>query len=116
MPRPWSILQSEQVFLGMTDIQVDADACPVKGEVVRVADRHGLKVHMVSNGGIRPDRNPLVELVIVAQQADAADDWIADHIQNPERRYLRHQRHTPGCALPETRGGAALAVGGADPA
>ena len=68
----------------MTEIYVDADACPVKGEVVRVADRHGLKVHMVSNGGIRPDRNPLVELVIVAEQPDAADDWIAEHIQSAD--------------------------------
>ena len=68
----------------MTDIYVDADACPVKGEVVRVADRHGLKIYMVSNGGIRPDRNPLVELVIVAQEMDAADNWIADHIQRAD--------------------------------
>jgi hypothetical protein len=68
----------------MTEIYVDADACPVKGEVVRVADRHGLKVYVVSNGGIRPDRNPLVELVIVAEQPDAADDWIAEHIQSAD--------------------------------
>jgi len=64
----------------MTEIYVDADACPVKGEVVRVADRHGLKVYMVSNGGIRPDANPLVELVIVPPGPDAADDWIAEQI------------------------------------
>lgn len=64
----------------MTEIYVDADACPVKAEAVRVADRHGLTVHMVSNGGIRPDRNPLVQLVIVSDKLDAADDWIAEHI------------------------------------
>jgi hypothetical protein len=61
-------------------IYVDADACPVKAEVERVADRHGLAVHIVSNGGIRPSANPRVQTVIVAQGADAADDWIADHI------------------------------------
>ncbi len=62
------------------EIFVDADACPVKQEVERVAERHGLVVHIVSNGGIRPSANPLVRTVIVAQGADAADDWIAEHI------------------------------------
>ena len=66
------------------DIYVDADACPVKDEVLRVAARHGLKTYLVSDGGIRPSQNPLVELVIVAQGADAADDWIADHIQKAD--------------------------------
>ena len=64
----------------MLEIYVDADACPVKAEVERVADRHGLVVHIVSNGGIRPSANPRIKAVIVAQGADAADDWIADHI------------------------------------
>ncbi len=59
---------------------MDADACPVKAEVERVADRHGLIVHIVSNGGIRPSANPRIKTVIVAEGADAADDWIADHI------------------------------------
>jgi uncharacterized protein YaiI (UPF0178 family) len=61
-------------------IYVDADACPVKTEIERVADRHGLTVHIVSNGGIRPSLNPRVQTVVVAQGADAADDWIAEHI------------------------------------
>ena len=65
----------------MVDIYVDADACPVKDETIRVATRHGLKTYLVSDGGIRPNRTALVELVIVAQGADAADDWIATHIQ-----------------------------------
>lgn len=65
----------------MPEIYVDADACPVKDEVVKVAGRHGLKTHMVSDGGIRPSPNPLVSIVVVAQGADAADDWIADNIQ-----------------------------------
>jgi len=64
------------------EIYVDTDACPVKDEVIKVAHRHGLKTYMVSDGGIRPYPSPLVELVIVAQGADAADDWIAEHIDN----------------------------------
>jgi uncharacterized protein len=52
----------------------------VKAEVERVAERHGLIVHIVSNGGIRPSRNPLLKTVIVPEGADAADDWIAEHI------------------------------------
>ncbi|OFX13879.1 MAG: hypothetical protein A2516_01405 [Alphaproteobacteria bacterium RIFOXYD12_FULL_60_8] len=62
------------------EIYVDADACPVKEEVLRVADRHGLVVHMVSNGGIRPSTNPRVKLVIVPSGLDVADDWIAERI------------------------------------
>jgi len=68
----------------MVDIYVDADACPVKDETLRVAARHGLKTYLVSDGGIRPGQNPLVELVIVSQGADAADDWIADRIQDSD--------------------------------
>ena len=64
----------------MTEIYVDADACPVKDEVIRVAERHGLVTHMVSDGGIRPYPSPLVRMVFVAPGADAADDWIAEHI------------------------------------
>ena len=64
----------------MPEIFVDADACPVKAEVERVADRHGLIVHIVSNGGVRPSANPRINTVIVAEGADAADNWIADHI------------------------------------
>ncbi|HEX9792122.1 MAG TPA: YaiI/YqxD family protein [Kiloniellales bacterium] len=66
------------------DIYVDADACPVKDEILRVAARHGLKTYMVTDGGIRPVQNPLVELVIVSQGADAADNWIAEHIQKSD--------------------------------
>ena len=68
----------------MEEIYVDADACPVKDETIRVATRHGLKIYMVSDGGIRRDPNPLVELVIVSQGADAADDWIATRIQKAD--------------------------------
>ena len=62
----------------MLEIFVDADACPVKAEVERVAQRHNLAVHIVSNGGLRPSANPLVNNVIVPEGADAADDWIAE--------------------------------------
>ena len=64
----------------MNAIYIDADACPVKDETFRVAERHGLKVYVVSNGGIRPNPNPLIETVIVAEGADAADMWIADRV------------------------------------
>lgn len=59
-------------------IYVDADACPVKGEAEKVATRHGLKIFIVSNGGLRPSQNPLVEMVFVADGPDVADMWIAD--------------------------------------
>lgn len=59
-------------------IYVDADACPVKAEVERVGTRHKVKMAIVSNGGIRPSQNPLVETVIVPEGPDVADMWIAD--------------------------------------
>lgn len=62
------------------EIYVDADACPVKDEVVRVATRHGLTVHMVSNRHMRLPDNPLVRRVVVGGDPDAADDWIAERI------------------------------------
>jgi uncharacterized protein YaiI (UPF0178 family) len=66
----------------MLEIYVDADACPVKAEVEKVATRHALKMYVVSNGGIRPRPHPLIETVIVPEGADAADNWIAEHIQS----------------------------------
>lgn len=60
-------------------IYVDADACPVKTEIERVATRHRLAVKMVSNGGLRPSPNPLIEHVIVPEGPDIADIWIAEH-------------------------------------
>lgn len=61
-------------------IWVDADACPVKSEVERVATRHRARVVMVSNGGIRPSANPLVEMVYVAAGPDEADKHIAEGV------------------------------------
>ncbi len=59
-------------------IYVDADACPVKAEVETVATRRQVRVAMVSNGGIRPSPNPLIESVYVSEGADEADKWIAE--------------------------------------
>ncbi len=59
-------------------IYIDADACPVKAEAERVATRHGLRLFMVSNGGLRPSPNPLIEMVFVADGPDVADMWIAE--------------------------------------
>lgn len=59
-------------------IYVDADACPVKAEVYRVAERYGVKVYVVSNSHIAVPREPFIERVVVAAGPDVADDWIAE--------------------------------------
>jgi uncharacterized protein YaiI (UPF0178 family) len=59
-------------------IYVDADACPVKNEIYRVAERHGLKVFIVSNSPIAVPREPWIERVVVGAGLDVADDWIAE--------------------------------------
>ena len=59
-------------------IFVDADACPVKQEVYRVAERHRLRVYVVANAPIQVPRDPLVERVTVSSNLDAADNWIAE--------------------------------------
>ena len=59
-------------------LYIDADACPVKDEAERVTTRHKLKMYVVSNGGLRPSRNPFVENIIVDAGADVADMWIAE--------------------------------------
>ncbi len=58
-------------------VLVDADACPVKDEIYRVAERHGVRVTVVSNSGLRVPAVPLVDQVVVNDSFDAADDWIA---------------------------------------
>lgn len=68
----------------MLEIFLDGDACPVKDEVERVASRHGLTVHIVSNGGLRPSRNPAFHQVVVPAGPDVADDWIAEHIRTDD--------------------------------
>ncbi len=62
-------------------IFVDADACPVKAEILKVAERHGLPVTFVANSGLRPSRDPMVRNVVVSGKFDAADDWIVDNAQ-----------------------------------
>ncbi len=64
------------------EIYVDADACPVKDEVFRVARRYGFKVYLVSNTGIRIPKDVLVEMVVVKDHLDAADDWITENIHD----------------------------------
>ena len=64
----------------MTDIYVDADACPVKDEVYRVAQRYGLKVLLVSNAWLRAPNEEWVEVVVVGAELDAADAWIVEHV------------------------------------
>ncbi|WP_421578577.1 YaiI/YqxD family protein [Shinella sp. M31] len=68
----------------MTDtppiLYVDADACPVKPEILKVAERHALPVTFVANSGLRPSRDPMVKNVIVSGAFDAADNWIADNV------------------------------------
>ena len=59
-------------------IYVDADACPVKAEIYRVAERYQLKVFVVANSYMNVPRDPRIELVVVADSFDAADNWIAE--------------------------------------
>jgi len=61
-------------------LYIDADACPVKEEILKVSYRHKLPVYIVSNQWMRLEVGPLVEKIVVADGPDAADDWIADHI------------------------------------
>jgi uncharacterized protein YaiI (UPF0178 family) len=60
------------------EIYVDADACPVKAEIYRVAERHRLRVHVVANSFLAVPRDPWIERVVVSAGFDAADDWIAE--------------------------------------
>ncbi len=59
-------------------IFIDADACPVKDEVYRVAERYRLPVHVVANAWLNVPRDPLIERVVVPAGPDVADDWIAE--------------------------------------
>ncbi len=64
----------------MTIIYIDADACPVKDEIYKVAGRHKLKTFVVSNSWLRIPQSPLIEQSVVDDGFDAADDWIVDHV------------------------------------
>jgi uncharacterized protein YaiI (UPF0178 family) len=65
---------------------IDADACPVREEAFRVATRLDLQVFVVSNGSrpIRPPGLPKVQMILVPEVPDAADDWIAERIQSSD--------------------------------
>ena len=64
----------------MPELYIDADACPVKDEALKVARRHGLTVHLVGNRWVRADGDPAIHRVVVPEGPDAADDWIVDHV------------------------------------
>ena len=70
------LVVGEKVSL-LLDIFVDADACPVKQEIFRVAKRYGLKVILVSNSWMRTPESSWLELVVVDKGADVVDDWIS---------------------------------------
>ena len=73
-------------------IFVDADACPVKDEVVRVAERHNLPVLLVSNSWMRGPDHPLVQRFTVNNHPDAADDWIAERVTGGQGHLLPARR------------------------
>ena len=64
----------------MLNIYIDADACPVRSETIKVAERHDLDVYIVSNSWLKPINNPKIHMIKVESGADAADDWIAGRI------------------------------------
>lgn len=70
-------LQTEKC---MTKIYIDADACPVKEEVYRVAGRHNLTTYVVSNSWLRLPPSPLIEQIVVDDGFDAADNWIVEKV------------------------------------
>lgn len=65
-----------------TTLYIDADACPVKDEAVRVAERHGLEIVFVSNAWMRLLEGPLIKRIVVSDGPDAADNWIAERATN----------------------------------
>lgn len=74
----WAACVSIRMPVG--DIYVDADACPVKQEVYDVAERYGIRVFVVANSSMRVPNNDRIELVVVSDRIDAADDWIVDRV------------------------------------
>jgi uncharacterized protein YaiI (UPF0178 family) len=77
---PWPNPQPMTSALNTTRIYVDADACPVKDEIYRVAARHGLPVSVVAGQFIRVPQDPLIERIAAGSGMDAADDWIAERV------------------------------------
>jgi uncharacterized protein YaiI (UPF0178 family) len=65
----------------MTVLYIDADACPVKDEAIRVGERHKVPIKIVSNSWMRLPEGDLIERVVVPEGPDVADDWIAERAQ-----------------------------------
>jgi uncharacterized protein len=61
-------------------LYVDADGCPVKNEIYKVAKRYGLRAFLVANAGLTVPKDELFEMVVVGNQLDAADDWIVERV------------------------------------
>ena len=76
-------------------ILVDADACPVKDEVYKVALRHGVSVVVVANMALRVPVHPLISRMVVSDGFDAADDWIAERAGMPHRLVQMHAARRP---------------------
>ncbi len=74
----WSTVLSEPAKA--IEIYVDADACPVKSEIYRVAERYAIRVYVVSNSPMAIPRTLLIERIVVGSNPDAADDWIAERV------------------------------------
>ncbi len=77
--RQWAARNGQETH-PLLEIYVDADGCPVKDEVYRVAGRYGLRVRVVANDWLRVPDDPLVTRVTVSEGLDRADDWIAERI------------------------------------
>jgi uncharacterized protein len=71
-------------MLAGPQLYIDADACPVKAETVKVAERHGLACTFVANAWLPVPRSPRVRMQVVSGSFDAADDWIAEHVQRDD--------------------------------
>ena len=90
----------------MLHIFVDADACPVKSEVYRIASRYHLDVTLVANSWMRVPNEKWISLEVVGDELDAADNWIAEHVQTHDivvtadiplaSRCLKEGAHTIG--------------------
>lgn len=74
-------LLNQSMSKSMTKIYIDADGCPVKEEVYRVAERYKLSVILVANNYLHLPSNPLLKMVVVSGKFDAADDWIVENCQ-----------------------------------
>ena len=68
----------------MFKIFIDADSCPVKSEIIKVAEHHNITVYIVSNGGLRPNSHHLVKNIYVSEGLDIADNWIEKKITSSD--------------------------------